>query len=555
MLRLLSASMVVSASWASTATRRHIFHVSPLDGPIGDADGSAVAPMTILQAQHAVRSLLSVSPDAPAEVRLAPGDYFNVSLRLSERDSGDVIWRGPGATDGAQATIYGGAKVQGSWTRALEVGEHVWQVQLPAQLVDGGGRAVFHQLVQGERSAWLAREPDFGAGFLPCGGDNAGFSCGAGVLPKHFDCVNSSCSAFTRAGYSSDIRAVTGVNFTSDGGVHVAVVSAGTSSSRGSWCASIFALVVETQLPFATPVTVLPSLFPRAVPRCCLYCECRYLQGPVELLDREGEWAVRHGILYFWPYSTGGKQQDPNDMTITAPVEQQIVSFVGKSREMPITGVTLSNLRVVGSSMPLTYVYMCRGQGPGASPAGAPCATDGGPDTPDETNTSPRSASQGMIYLENASAITVQDCALKAAGIAAIWLQEANINHTISGNWVEDIGGFGLYANGIGPGDARYSSAEEAYVNHGHLITNNIFTDGGRQIEYGTGVWLYQTGATSITHNRIHRFPRDGVGFYGILPFWTADPNGPVAPGMPPTNSPVKRSVCCFSAKLAQSFL
>ena len=133
MLRLLSASMVVSASWAPTATRRHTFHVSPLDGPIGDADGSAVAPMTILQAQHAVRSLLSVSPDAPAEVRLAPGDYFNVSLRLSERDSGDVIWRGPGATDGAQATIYGVAKVQGSWTRALEVGEHVWQVQLPAQ--------------------------------------------------------------------------------------------------------------------------------------------------------------------------------------------------------------------------------------------------------------------------------------------------------------------------------------------------------------------------------------------------------------------------------------
>jgi hypothetical protein len=245
-------------------------------------------------------------------------------------------------------------------------------------------------------------------------------------------------------------------------------------------------------------------------------------------------------MLYFWPYSAGGEQQDPNRLTITAPVEQQIISFVGKARETPVTGVTLSNLRVVGSSMPLTYVFMCRGQGAGASPAGAPCATNGGPDTPDETNTSPRSASQGMIYLENASAITVQDCALKAAGIAGLWLEEANTNHTISGNWVEDVGGFGLYANGIGPGDARYTSADSADVNRGHLITNNLFTDGGRQIEYGTGVWLYQTGSTSITHNRIHRFPRDGVGFYGILPFWTADPNGPVAPGMPPTNSPVK---------------
>ena len=76
-----------------------------------------------------------------------------------------------------------------------------------------------------------------------------------------------------------------------------------------------------------------------------------------------------------------------------------------------------------------------------------------------------------------------------------------------------------------------------ADVNHGHVITNNLFTDGGRQIEYGSGVWLYQVGSTSITHNRIHRFTRDGVGFYGILPFWTADPTGPVAPGMPSTSS------------------
>jgi hypothetical protein len=31
----------------------------------------------------------------------------------------------------------------------------------------------------------------------------------------------------------------------------------------------------------------------------------------------------------------------------------------------------------------------------------------------------------------------------------------------------------------------------------------------------------------------IHRFPRDGVGFYGLLPFWTHIPGGKVAPSMP----------------------
>jgi hypothetical protein len=251
-------SLLLSGIFAAAATTpRRTFHVAPHEGAVDDAvaaDGSAAAPMTISQAHHAVRSLLAVSPDAAAEVRLAHGDYFNVSLRLTERDSGDVIWRGPGPGEGAPATIYGGSKVSGPWTRAPAVGDHVWQVPLPPYLLDTGGRAVFRQLVQGERSAWLAREPDFGAGFLTCGGNNGGFTCGAGVLPKHFDCVNSSCSAFTRAGYSSDIRAVTGVNFTSDGGAHVSVVSAGTSASRGSWCAyctQSSAHTIDTQHPHA----------------------------------------------------------------------------------------------------------------------------------------------------------------------------------------------------------------------------------------------------------------------------------------------------------------
>jgi hypothetical protein len=242
MLRL-STFFALVLSAAATPPRR-LFHVAPHEGAGDDAaDGSAAAPMTIAQARRAVRSLLAVSPDAAVEVRLAHGDYFNVSLRLTERDSGDVIWRGPAPEEGATATIYGGSKISGPWTRATAFGEHVWQVPLPTSLLDTDGRAVFRQLVQGERSTWLAREPDFGAGFLTCGGNNAGFTCGAGVLPKHFDCVNSSCSAFTRAGYSSDIRAVTGVNFTSDGGAHVSVVSAGTSASIGSWCA--FTIILE----------------------------------------------------------------------------------------------------------------------------------------------------------------------------------------------------------------------------------------------------------------------------------------------------------------------
>lgn len=63
--------------------------------------------------------------------------------------------------------------------------------------------------------------------------------------------------AFTRAGYSSDIRAVTSVNLTAR---TVAIESENVDESRGDF----------------------------------------YLQGAVELLDQEGEWAVKGGILYYW---------------------------------------------------------------------------------------------------------------------------------------------------------------------------------------------------------------------------------------------------------------
>ena len=103
---------------------------------------------------------------------------------------------------------------------------------------------------------------------------------------------------------------------------------------------------------------------------------------------------MKHGVLYYWPYSTHGHLVPPNELIITAPPRQRVVSFVGTDRGHPATGITIAGLAIVGASMPPSYTYACRGTGPGASPFGAECARNGGPDTPDETNTSPRAASQ-----------------------------------------------------------------------------------------------------------------------------------------------------------------
>jgi hypothetical protein len=77
-----------------------------------------------------------------------------------------------------------------------------------------------------------------------------------------------------------------------------------------------------------------------------------------------------------------------------------------------VSSITLSGLHIVGASMPASYTYECKGSGPGADggggAAGKDCAVHGGPDTPDQTNTVPRSASQAMIYMENATRITIR---------------------------------------------------------------------------------------------------------------------------------------------------
>ena len=125
-----------------------------------------------------------------------------------------MTWRSqqPGS-----ASVFGGAVITGwePWRDAPR-GSPIWRSRLPVNLVDSKGRARFHSLVEGERSVWLAREPDYGSGWLVVNDSsftNTGFAWtagpNAGGLPPQFDCENSSCFVNTRAGYGSNIRPVT----------------------------------------------------------------------------------------------------------------------------------------------------------------------------------------------------------------------------------------------------------------------------------------------------------------------------------------------------------
>ena len=243
------------------------------------------------------------------------------------------------------------------------------------------------------------------------------------------------------------------------------------------------------------------------------------LAGALELLDAPGEWAVRGGIAYLWPLNSSMR-----GLLVTAPIHQRVFSFVGSSggaaaapepaaTSTTASRITLASLRVIGAGLPSLYIFSCvtNGVEDGRGSAEIPCNSTAG-----IPNTTPQSMAQGMIYTENAADIAVDRCVLKGGGISAVWLQERSANISVVNCVIADIAGHGVYLNGVGPNDTRFDSAAEADVNHGHNISGNVIVDGGKQLVLGSGVFLFQSGRNTISHNTISRFPRDCVGFFGM---------------------------------------
>jgi hypothetical protein len=55
----------------------------------------------------------------------------------------------------------------------------------------------------------------------------------------------------------------------------------------------------------------------------------------------------------------------------------------------------------------------------------------------------------------------------------------------------------------------------DAYVNHGHSFSNNAVYDYGKRVGHGSGLWFFQAGNTTVSHNEIVEGPRDAFGVYG----------------------------------------
>jgi hypothetical protein len=231
-----------------------------------------------------------------------------------------------------------------------------------------------------------------------------------------------------------------------------------------------------------------------------------YLQGPKEFIDEPGEWALEPstGLLYYFPYNATALTSPSSSTPVVAATSPTSLSFQGLGGASPsppnstslVHDIEIVGLEVRGSDFTPDGTYL-------VFPPGRPN------DTPAPTNT-------GMVRMANAANIALRGCKLLHSALSSVWLDGFVQNVTVDGCWIEGSGFCGVATNGPYPGDGPYASADEAYVNKGHTVSNNLLFNVGTRVGHGAGVWLFQSGDSSVLNNYIKEVPRNGVGMYGV---------------------------------------
>eukprot|EP01052_Picozoa_sp_SAG31_P007228 SAG31_NODE_342_length_17455_cov_6.381251_10_plen_962_part_00 len=476
--------------------------------PTGTAAGPGTTPSkpfaTIAQARDALRNMQSsAGPQSTvgAIVRVAAGEYFTGvdSIFFDGRDGG-VSYVGSSVAGGGQqvedadSVVYGGSRLTG-WTRWNSSG-NIWRAPW------SGPR--FFSLTEGRRVATMAREPDPGSGYLRVSSVSPELAWDDGALPAQFSCdEKDQCGVYFLLNYFSETHSVVSVNLTTRSLKYAAARKVGdTDSAR--------------------------------------YTGGAWLQGAVQFITTGGEWALAGGYVYYMPIA---EHADPNTLTIVACSSPRLLEVVGTSGvaadAAKFAGLSFTNLTLVGSGFSANFFLP-------PDPAG------GNGSVPYQSNFLQKAEQQGMVYIENATGVTVEGCRLLAAGHSAVWIQGWAQQHQISKNWIEQAGFHGIMVQStcqpsskedrrrrsqrrrLGSkseetvsidttpncGFNEYSSPEEAYVSHHNVLVDNMIKDVGYTVGWGAGIYIYESGENQIVHNTISRTPRDGIGLFAAeLPF------------------------------------
>ena len=111
-----------------------------------------------------------------------------------------------------------------------------------------------------------------------------------------------------------------------------------------------------------------------------------------------------------------------------------------------------------------------------------------------------------MVHITHAKGVAFDQCTLRGTGGYAWWAEQGAYDCKLTRSTLTDLGSGAVR---IGRGHAVDATAKAEC--EGHLIADNMMSDGGHVCQEGCGVLAQNIGNTTITHNEIGHFRYTGV--------------------------------------------